>query len=69
MYNPKVTQQMKAHYYRLSGDTFVLPFWSAEQTQLQEKFLFAQKKKIQIQETPMVPFKTPDDQKEKEGYS
>lgn len=37
-------QQMKAHYYRLSDNTFVLPFWSEDQTHMQERFLFSQKK-------------------------
>lgn len=52
-------QQMKAHHYRLSDNTFVLPFWAAKQTHLQERS-FVSKKKYTDLETPMVPLKTPE---------
>lgn len=44
-------QQMKAHYYRLSENTFVLPLWSAGKTYLQERFVFCQKKDTDLRNT------------------
>lgn len=52
-------EQMKAHHYRLSDNTFVQPFWSAKQTHLQERSLVSQKKDTDL-EIPMVPLQTPE---------
>lgn len=53
---------MKAHYYRMSDDTFALPFWSAKQTFTGKLFISSQRfKKLQWYNSKH--------QKEKEGYS